>query len=402
MPDTEFDIYATLPRNTTVEHLRQCRHNGATGVRIHTAKMNPRQVVTLIRNCHEADMHIMVDLPGIKVRTKDTPGMVTDTTIGEKGNRYLPLEEGERFFLVPITFSDEEIRRQFVGPNCTCLRASFIPPQLDLFDIVTFSDGEIVCTIENIALSQEHGKYLYLRVDSLSGKKGIYWNMGMASPSKDLFSGHSAVITASDQITLEAISEESLQDQVTEVAVSFVSEPSHLDDTIDKLRELGFNFERTSIVAKIETIESVRNLDTIARKIQELAQRNIHVIVEIGRGDLGDDCEAKGLSLAEQQVSILKTLRKYNIPIIIATNVASSAIQKIRSGEHFTRLTREERRQLIHEILCYLIGNKILGWMLAAETMITGEEGALEVIRRVYDTYQRAHRIATGVLKGNK
>jgi pyruvate kinase len=382
-------IIATLDSSLDIEARKRCLCAGAKVDRIHTAKMDIPSILRVIRLDTDTGLDIMVDLPGIKGRTQKTHGMIQSEIPGEENNWLLPVpknwkEKEFRFWLVSLSTSEEQM-----ADGDKYVRATIIPDQLEVGDTVVFGDNNI--TTEVIATSNLG---LQLQVVNVKpGSPGIWWRMGYTSSTEDLFTGHQSILSEYDISVLEAISEAGLQDQINEIAFSFIAQTAHISETISILKKLNYDFNRVKIVLKIETLEAIDNLKDLAEISSVLIAGGNIIVFELGRGDLGVDCESKGRDIQEVQTSFLGITREWSIPVIIATDVASSTIGTNRSGEDI-RLSRPEKRQLIRETFCRLAGATIVGYMLAAETKIVPHpQKTIKVVKRTLDRAERLSKV---------
>lgn len=363
-------IIATLDPSLGQKQREACKAAGSEVDRIHSAKMNIPKVIEVIKLDKKAGLDVMVDLPGIKSRTQKTPGMIQPDIPGEQNNWLLPVSDDWDskpfiFWLVPLSTTDQQMDK-----NERYVRATIIPQQLKKGDIVVFGDSNITTKVIAISKQGLQGKVLQLEVISVSKESpGIWWKMGLGSTTKCLFSEHEEILSEYDLAVLRAIKDESLQNQVDKVAFSFVSKTRHLDEAVNTLKQFDFDLQKTGIVLKIETIEAIENLDKLSEYTSRLVQQGIIIIYELGRGDLSVDCQSKEMDIQKVQTLFLEMARKWHIPVIIATNVASSTIQANQKGD-VVKLSQDETRQINRESSYRLTGGTIVGYMLAAETKI--------------------------------
>lgn len=361
-------IIATLDGSLGISARKKCLDAGAKVDRIHTAKMNIDTILKAIRTDIAAGLDIMIDLPGIKGRTQRTSGMIQPNIPGEKNNWLLPIPHNWRkkkfkFWLIPLSVTEEQIT-----DKDKYVRATIIPKKVHNEDIIIFGDDNIQTKV--IATSKQgiREKVLQLQIVKVNDNSpGIWWKMGYSSTTQDLFTGHQSILSKYDLSILKAISKSNKQADIDEIAVSFVAKTKHIDEIINTLDEFKFDYKNTEIVLKIETLEAIENLHTLSQYTSKLIKKGYRIIFELGRGDLGIDCKSKGKNIREVQTSFLEIAHQWDIPIIIATDVASSTINANRNGE-VIKLSDSEIHQISGETLCRHAGTSIVGYMLAAET----------------------------------
>ncbi|MDD3647343.1 MAG: pyruvate kinase [Candidatus Dojkabacteria bacterium] len=384
--EKQAEIIVTLPGTTTREFLELHKKAGATGVRIHTAKINTENVIFLIKLCLELSMQPVVDLAGNrKARTLYTPGMVFGKGLESK-NRLLEIETGDTIILVGPSITDEEINLLRETTPYKYLRITAIP-DLEVGDKLEFADGKVVCNVIDNPEQIGFEDFLAIQVERITNTAGIYWKMGITSSTKDICSASGNILSEIDISILRELKKSGITQDIT-IALSFVSYPEQILDVIRLLREIGFDLERITLQAKIETIQGVENILRIVKAAEEAGFK---IEAEVARGDLAEAGKLYDRDLRAMQQQMIESLVGTGTRVIIATGVAESAIQQVFASGTFEKITASERRAIIRECL-YLQAGKIVGWMLAGETMITGRE-SVEVTRNVKETIDHGVKV---------
>jgi len=101
-----------------------------------------------------------------------------------------------------------------------------------------------------------------------------------------------------------------LKQGVDWVALSFVRNPSDLDEIKDLIRMYGFD---TPVIAKIEKFEAIDQIDAVLKLCDG---------VMVARGDLGVEMPAEEVPLLQKQ--LIKKANSLGIPIITATQMLDS------------------------------------------------------------------------------
>ncbi|MBU0976594.1 MAG: pyruvate kinase [Patescibacteria group bacterium] len=380
------EILVTLPGDSTREFLEAHINAGATGLRIHTAKMASEQIARLVRLCQQLDLCPVVDLAGNrKARTLDTPGMVHGSGL-ESQNKLLAIERGNIVILVPASTTNSVIANLQSRTQYKYLRVTAIPA-LNNGDMLEFADGKVACNVIEAPQIEGLQDYLAVTITEITNTAGIFWRMGITSSTNDLFSAPGGILSEIDLNILQELKQSGLTKDII-IALSFVSYPGQITETIKLLEKIGFKLKNITLQAKIETIQGAENVLEIVNATRE---KGVAIEIEIARGDLAEACKLHKRDLYEVQTQIINNLTGKNVKVIIATGVAESAISKIRESGNFKQLSSAERRKIVHETL-YILTGRAVGWMLAGETMITGQN-SVEITRIVRETYERGVQI---------
>ena len=154
------------------------------------------------------------------------------------------------------------------------------------------------------------------------------------------------------------------------IAMSFVrhaSDIKYVQDICEKYAENNNTKNEIKIYAKIETQEAINNLEEIAKITDGLM---------VARGDLGVETPFEFVPAKRKQ--ILKTGKKYNCEVIVATEMLESMITKPRP-------TRAEVSDITFAV-----------WQNADYTMLSGETAAgnfplesVQVMKKVIDAAEQ-------------
>lgn len=373
------ELVATLPGRTSREYLAACKEAGMRRVRIHTGKMDPEGAARLILNCHAVGLPVSCDMGGKKPRVLKSHGMTEVEEGPEKGNWLKTLKTGETMLLTSQEGDDAHLLADATLPGDVFVcRLSCLPQVFsgDGHELINFSDGEISCRVERVLKDDRKITGIIAAVESVQKVRGLFWNMGVISPTNDIFSGDDPALIETDMAKLRKIMTALNGDCPEEVAVSFVSTKNHVLDAQKKLQLLGI---KATILAKIET---VRGVDEIEEIVQADAK------VEVARGDLSEALKASGkYTLLWAEAKIIAAARQAGREVVVATHVADSLLTAARERQVSPgdRLTKAEQVAVCLEF------PETQGWMLAAETMVTGDS-AEQIIRATNRSIKAAER----------
>mgnify|MGYP006275450967 CR=1 FL=1 len=277
-------IVATIgPATESPEALRQLIEAGATTFRLnfsHGDHSEHAQRITTIRQVgQELGVHvgILQDLQGPKIR------------LGRFEAGPITLAKGD-----PFTLTSREV-------NCNRSIATVTYDRLA--DEVTegsrilLDDGRVEMRVERV---DQPDQSLHCRVTVggvLSNNKGVNF------PDVQL---SIRALTAKDRRDLAF----GLQQGVDWVALSFVRNPSDLQEIRDLIRSHGYT---TPVVAKIEKFEAIEAIDAILPLCDG---------VMVARGDLGVEMPAEEVPLLQKE--LIRKANSLGIPIITATQMLDS------------------------------------------------------------------------------
>lgn len=371
--ETGTGLFVTLPKGTSSEFLGACKKEGATGVRIHSAKMSTAEAAQLTKNAHDNGFLISYDTSGLKPRVIQSPGMIE--------NEYISIGEGSR-----IVFVDNSIHQINANDNVCVL--SILPQGFvgdrDRYkneEHLNLVDGKIKTKITHIDRDPD-GRITAIHAEVMESTEmnKISINMGANSDTTDIYSGTEPVLTHTDiERLVEFKNLLRSGEKIDQIALSFVSVPEQITQAKNTLASIGL--EDVPILVKIETFDGVKNIYQIAKVLSEDDE------IEVARGDLGDAYQKKEPgSLLKAVLRIVDAAKSSNRRVITGTHVADSIWNQIeKNGPIANRLSYEERINIL-----YLLRDSA-GFMLAGETMRTREK-ALQVIQRTKRAIEVAHR----------
>lgn len=240
-------------------------------ISMHEARIN---LVREIAAKHDRPVAILVDLQGPKIR------------IGRFQNKKITLREGQTFTL--DTTLDENAGNEEV----VSLAYEGLPRDVKADDTLLLDDGRLVMKV--IRTQPTKVECQVIVGGELSNNKGINKLGGGLS---------AAALTAKDHADIR----EAVRLEADYVAVSF---PRHADDMKEARTLIKAAGGNMGIIAKIERVEAVANLDSIIAASDA---------VMIARGDLG--VEIGDAELPAVQKKIIKIARVFNKPVITATQM---------------------------------------------------------------------------------
>ena len=281
-------ILCTLgPATATKERIRQLILAGADAVRLnfsHSKYETHRKLAEMTREVSaELDRHIAIiqDLQGPKIR------------VGTLPDGPVLLRPAERVILTTdaVASGDNRIPVQYkkLADDVRTGDSIFLDDGLLRLRVVAKSGRNIACDVINGGLLKEH--------------KGVNLpGVNVSEPS----------LTAKDRRDLEF----GLSLEVDYVALSFVRSAK---DIYDLKRLIAKHGKTTPVIAKIEKIEAIRELDAIIMAADA---------VMIARGDLGVELPSYEVPLLQKR--IIRKCRELGKPVITATQMLESMVQNPR------------------------------------------------------------------------
>lgn len=289
MKNLKTKIIITLgPSTDNKDMLDKTLKNGVDIIRVNfshgTFAENSKRIseVKEWNKLNNKSIKVMADLPGPKMRIKSfAEGRATLVQ--------------NNIFTLDISLKEFEGNNDHVGLSIGNI-FNLINPNL----IILLSDGRI-----RLKVLRKEGSKIICRIlcgGTLGNKQGI----NIPNLTKHLKSmSESDIDDISNAIILG----------VDFIAISFVNNE---DDIINVRKILSKNKSSINIIAKIETLSSIENLESIIIQAD---------MVMIARGDLGIEY---GLAkLPPLQKKIIKKCIKLNTPVIIATHMLYSMINSI-------------------------------------------------------------------------
>ncbi len=334
-------ILATLgPSSSTEEIILRLRHNGMNAARLnfsHGTYEDHKKNIESIRRIEEklkVPTAIIQDLQGPKIR------------LGNLAQEPVRLEPQKN---ITLYFGKEQTDNR-------------IPVQLNIFPHLTVGNHIFI-----------NDGIIRLRVDKVNNEEAICTVMaggeirshkGVNLPDTQL---PNVALTEKDKKDLEF----GIQHKVDYVAVSFVQDASD----IETVRKIISAYEhQPKIIAKIETASAVKHLENIIIAAD---------CVMVARGDLAVELGQEEVPIIQRTIIALG--KKYNKPIIIATQMLESMITNAEP-------TRAEVNDVATAVL-----DEVDAVMLSAETAAGNyptETVAMmdKIIKRVEKYFQHIHK----------
>lgn len=280
-------IVATIgPATNKYETLKQLIENGVNVFRLnfsHGKYEDFAKIVKLIRKLEkeiQKPIAILQDLQGPKIRVGEVDGKIV-------------LEKGEIVKLAPTQEDDKTIPM-----------AAFIIKNLKKGDEVLIADGTMkleVASIENS--SSDKNVKVFCKV-VVPGE--VISHKGVNLPGIKI---ETEPLTDKDRKDLEF----GLENDVDFVALSFVKTARDLDGVRKRIVAKKL---KTMLVAKIETVEAVEDLDNIIDAADAIM---------VARGDLGIEISLE--NIARVQKDIIKKCNAKAKPVITATQMLGSMVK---------------------------------------------------------------------------
>ncbi len=277
-------IVATIgPATESPDVLRQLIEAGATTFRLNFSHGDHAdhavRIATIRQVAHEMELHIGIlqDLQGPKIR------------LGRFEAGPITLAKGD-----PFTLTSRE-----VGCNQSVATVTYdrLAEEVQPGSRILLDDGRVEMEVERVDLPD---RSLHCRVTVggvLSNNKGVNF------PDVQL---SIRALTSKDRRDLAF----GLQQGVDWVALSFVRNPSDMQEIRELIRSHGFS---TPVVAKIEKFEAIDAIDAILPLCDG---------VMVARGDLGVEMPAEEVPLLQKE--LIRKANSLGIPIITATQMLDS------------------------------------------------------------------------------
>ena len=277
-------IVATISdKKCDVDFIKALHEAGMNVARLNTAHITTESCKMLIDNIRSVSekIAILVDTKGPEIRTCQT---LSDTV----------LEEGEH---VTLSYSKSAVE----GVKNICVNYKGFVNDLKVGDKVLIDDGDI-----GFEVIEKHIQYLLCRVE----------NSGVVKKRKSInVPGVEIKLPSLTQRDIEFI-EFAIEHELDFIAHSFVR---NKEDVLEVQKVLDKHNSPIKIIAKIENLEGVENIDEILEDAYGIM---------VARGDLG-------IELAEEKIpAVQRTLVRRAIfhqkPVIIATQMLHSMIEHPR------------------------------------------------------------------------
>ena len=277
-------IVATIgPATESAERIRELVQAGATTFRLNFShgdhSEHAARIATIRKVSSELGQHIGIlqDLQGPKIR------------LGRFAEGPITLGKGDRFALTS---------RQ-VSCNQTIATVTYdkLAEEVTAGSRILLDDGRVEMKVEEIDQSEQTLHCSVTVGGILSNNKGVNF------PDVQL---SVRALTDKDRDDLAF----GLQQGVDWVALSFVRNPSDMQEIRELIRSHGFS---TPVVAKIEKFEAIDQIDTIMPLCDG---------VMVARGDLGVEMPAEEVPLLQKE--LIRRANSLGIPIITATQMLDS------------------------------------------------------------------------------
>lgn len=279
-------IVATIgPATESPERLRQLIEAGATTFRLnfshgdhseHAARIATIRQVSAAMGVH---VGILQDLQGPKIR------------LGRFAEGPITLAKGDSFTL---TSRDVACNREIATVTYDRLA-----DEVTLGSRILLDDGRVEMRVESVDQAQQTLHCSVTVGGVLSNNKGVNF------PDVQL---SIRALTDKDRIDLEF----GLQQGVDWVALSFVRNPSDMEEIKDLIAGHGHS---TPVVAKIEKFEAIDQIDDILPLCDG---------VMVARGDLGVEMPAEEVPLLQKE--LIRKCNSLGIPVITATQMLDSMV----------------------------------------------------------------------------
>ncbi len=277
-------IVATIgPATESPERIRELIHAGATTFRLNFShgdhSEHATRIATIRQVASELGQHIGIlqDLQGPKIR------------LGRFALGPITLAKGDAFALTSRSVSCDQ---QIATVTYDKLAAEVSAGSRILLD-----DGRVEMKVERVDQAEQTLHCTVTVGGVLSNNKGVNF------PDVQL---SVRALTEKDRIDLAF----GLQQGVDWVALSFVRNPSDMQEIRELIRQHGFS---TPVVAKIEKFEAIDQIDAILPLCDG---------VMVARGDLGVEMPAEEVPLLQKE--LIQKANSLGIPIITATQMLDS------------------------------------------------------------------------------
>jgi pyruvate kinase len=301
-PSNKVKIIATIgPASDSEQVMQQLLLSGMNVARLnfsHGDFSTHQEIIHKLRRVAERTgkrLAIMADLPGPKMRIGEIPEGPVELQIGDR-----------------LTLTTEEI---LGDASRVSVSLKQLPEIVSIDDKLFLNDGLISLKVDVIEGSEVHCE---VRAGGeLSSRKGL--NL----PGIDLGFG---AFTDHDRECLEF----ALQAGVDAVSQSFVSHGRDIEDLLSAADKVG---RRPFVIAKIERLEALDNLDSILSAADGLM---------VARGDLGVEIAISRMAVVQKE--LMEKANQLGKPVITAT-------QMLESMTAHRRPTRAEATDVANAIL---------------------------------------------------
>jgi pyruvate kinase len=305
------------PASRSSSTLKQLITAGMTIARVNLAHGSIEEHATVVQEIRQAaqelkrNMAILLDLPGPKIR------------LGRLIQEPLVVTAGDELFLSPVqTATKDTLPMQITALIRGSLKDTrqFHANQLLLKalkpgHIIFINDGLVQLKVKEVQADR-------IRCQVLVGGT-LMSNKGINLPGVDL---NVSPITDRDREAIDFAAEYAID----AISLSFVQGPQDIKELRDILQVKGYN---PFIIAKIERIQAVSNIDAILEKADGIM---------VARGDLGVETPIEEMAIIQKK--LIKKANEAGKPVILATQMLESML-------HNRRPTRAEATDVANAIL---------------------------------------------------
>ncbi|WP_320676794.1 pyruvate kinase [Prochlorococcus sp. MIT 1300] len=277
-------IVATIgPATESEQRIKELIKAGATTFRLNFSHgdhhEHSKRIQTIRKASEELGIHIGIlqDLQGPKIR------------LGRFADGPITLSSGDKFALTSRDVSCDS--------NIATVTYKNLTKEVTVGSRILLDDGRVEMKVERINTNDETLHCSVTVGGVLSNNKGVNF------PDVQL---SVRALTRKDKEDLEF----GLKQGVDWIALSFVRNPSDMQEIKDLIRELG---HKTPVVAKIEKFEAIDQIDALLPLCDG---------VMVARGDLGVEMPAEEVPLLQKD--LIRKANSLGIPIITATQMLDS------------------------------------------------------------------------------
>jgi pyruvate kinase len=277
-------IVATIgPATESPERLRELIHAGATTFRLNFSHgdhaEHAARIATIRQVAHELGIHvgILQDLQGPKIR------------LGRFEQGPITLAKGESFALTS--------REVACNREIATITYARLADEVTAGSRILLDDGRVEMVVERVDIADRTLHCTVVVGGVLSNNKGVNF------PDVQL---SIRALTDKDRQDLSF----GLQQGVDWVALSFVRNPSDMQEIRELIASQGHS---TPVIAKIEKFEAIDQIDAILPLCDG---------VMVARGDLGVEMPAEEVPLLQKE--LIRKANTLGIPIITATQMLDS------------------------------------------------------------------------------
>jgi len=305
-------IVTVGPTTNSEEMIKKIKETGIDFIRVNMSHSSLGELERVIKLSKDVGVPFILDTEGSQIRT------------GDLNKNVIVLEEGQeiRIHKDKITGDEENI----------CLKPGKILQQLQVSDLINLDFDGLLLKVSDIS-TRDQG---FIKAKVVTG--------GILGQNK------SAVIeqVIDSTLRLPALSEKDLKaieiglkHNVKFIAASFIRNKEDIEEVRRAVQG------KMKIISKIETKESMKNLD-------EIIQESDFCLID--RGDLSKEISPDRIPLTQK--IILKRAKAFNTPTFIATNLLESMIER-------SKPTRAELNDIMNSLI-----DGASGLILCAETAI--------------------------------